>query len=806
MLVKNLTPFFHVTKVTSRRPPQPEMTVVVRGTFKIVQNGVAEAIEGLEQGFMTGETFADGDAERTGECLYPGDLADMKLNAEVMLRGTCHAPSGRRAVECPVRFSVGGWRKELMVYGDRRWEQGMGGHHISEPSPFERMPLDFAHAFGGPGYAENPVGKGFHTDVLPNVELTSHLITARNQIRPPGSFGPLSSMWALRAGKRGKNYGAAWAKRRAPYFSDDFDWTHFHAAPADQQIEGFLRGDEEVRFHNLHPEHPVLVTRLPGRRVRGFLRDVKGAFREIGLVLDTLFAEPDQGTIKLTWRGVTAVRDDDLADVRTLLLASEAIEEKPLSPEHYRAALDAFEKDPTGVLAALPAGLQALWEQREKERRGEPIAELEGEPTLDPVSREMKRRLGPLMSAEELSAMAGAMAKLEEVPAENRPDLEKMVADSRAAAANTPPPMRVRKPGSIPDPELRPKMREVMAQAAKLREEEKRTGQPLAGIEALEAAPHDPRWKLLDPTYEPPGPLSTDAPGPGADLRERDFTGQDLRGADLTGANLERANLTRANLHGVSLRGAKLARAVLYRTDLGEADLREADLTLVNGAYLQASKADFTKAVLDEAFLEQANLEGAKLVGVRAEYAILEGADLRSVSAVDARFDHVDFSKARLGGAVFRRASAVLALFGEVAAEGLDLEGAELRQASFVEAQLRGARFVGAKARKGFFMKARLDGAELGYADLREAHLTEASAVGARFLGANLRDARLYRTDLTRAELVHANLMGAELRKANLEGASLVRANLYEAVLIGVRGTGFDLTDANLKRVVREPA
>ena len=805
MLVKNTTPFFHAAKVTSRRPPQPEMTLVVRGAFRVVPDGVAEAVEGLEQGFLSGELFADADRERAGECQYPGDFADFKLRGEVMLRGTCHPPSGRPALSCPVRFSVGRWKKELMVYGDRRWERTVSGDRMSEPAPFVQMPLDHAHAFGGPGYPQNPVGKGFRGEALPNVEPTGHLLTARGQEPPAGTFGPISSAWPQRAGKRGSNYGASYLKERAPYYADDFDWSFFSAAPGDQQMEGFLRGDEEVRFHNLHPEHAVLATRLPGLRVRAFLKDTEGRFREIGVVLDTLFAEPDEGTIKLTWRGVVPVREDDLTDVRAVLIVSEPLGDAPLAAGHYQAQLEAFEKDPTGVLEAMPAGMMDLWEQHERARRGDPAPEPPADPSLDPLSREIKRRFGALASPEDLARVGAAVAQLDALPPENKPDLEKLVREARAEPGDDPPPMRLRKPGSLPDPGLRPKMREVMAEAAKLREAEKQTGQPILGIAELEALPRDPRWKELDPTYEPPGPLSTDPPGPGADLRERDLSHQDLRGADLTGANLERANLTGANLRGVSLRGAKLARAVLYRTDLGEADLREADLTLVNAASLRAEKADFTRAILNEAFLEYALLGNARLDGVRAENAIFEGADLRGARADDAVFDHADLSSAKLAGASLKRASAVLALFAEASAEGLDLEGAELRQASFAEADLRGAKLVAARARKGFFMKARLDGADLGHADLREAHLTEASLIAARLFGANLRDARLYRANLERADLTRSNLMSADLRKARLERTILAGANLYEAVLLGVRGKGFDLTGANLKRAVTEP-
>ena len=51
--------------------------------------------------------------------VYPGDFADFKLGAEVMLRGTCHP---RRAVpECEVAFAVGDRTWKLNVSGPRVW-------------------------------------------------------------------------------------------------------------------------------------------------------------------------------------------------------------------------------------------------------------------------------------------------------------------------------------------------------------------------------------------------------------------------------------------------------------------------------------------------------------------------------------------------------------------------------------------------------------------------------------------------------------------------------------------------------------
>ena len=111
-------------------------------------------------------------------------------------------------------------------------------------------------------------------------------------------------MWAPRAGMVGTAYGAAWRKLRSPFYAEDFDWSHFNAAPRDQQLERYLRGDEEVVFENLHPEAPRFAKRLPGVRVRAFVDDVHGRVREVALHLDTLFADLPAGRLFLTWRGM----------------------------------------------------------------------------------------------------------------------------------------------------------------------------------------------------------------------------------------------------------------------------------------------------------------------------------------------------------------------------------------------------------------------------------------------------------------------------------------------------------------------
>ena len=89
------------------------------------------------------------------------------------------------------------------------------------------------------------------------------------------------------------------------------------------------------------------------------------------------------------------------------------------------------------------------------------------------------------------------------------------------------------------------------------------TAQPevAAKIAELDAIPHDPRLFQIDPHYHPPEPLSTEAPGPRANLREARLTRASLQRADLQGADLRDADLSGCDLGGADLTGAWLSGA-----------------------------------------------------------------------------------------------------------------------------------------------------------------------------------------------------------------------------------------------------
>ena len=117
-------------------------------------------------------------------------------------------------------------------------------------------------------------------------------------------------------------YDEKWQKERAPEPPEDFSFRFYNGAHPDLQVEGYLKGNEEVILINLTPEG-IARFQLPGTRVSctvtgfGESHDSSSEDDEAGdtlaekveLNLDTLCLIPDESRFYMVWRGLYPVRD-----------------------------------------------------------------------------------------------------------------------------------------------------------------------------------------------------------------------------------------------------------------------------------------------------------------------------------------------------------------------------------------------------------------------------------------------------------------------------------------------------------------
>lgn len=307
------------------------------------------------------------------------DAGMPKQHAEFLVCGRACAGGGRTVPAQEVRVRVGTEEKRLHAFGDRFWETRGGMRIITDPVPFTTMDITWERAFGGPELSENPAGRGIVsiTDSagrtrtpLPNVEDPDRLVGAPGDRPPPAGFLPIALDHPHRRKKAG-TYDARWQRERWPYFPDNMDWTIFQTAPQGQELPDFFTGGEAVVMTNLHPERPLLQSRVPVFGHRAFVWQLDHpwdpasarTFTEVPLKADTLWLFPHLLRGILIHHGTVHVADDEAYDVTHLYVATDP-EDKPAPTieEHFEKFQKKLDRTVSLDLSQIEQGKQKIRE------------------------------------------------------------------------------------------------------------------------------------------------------------------------------------------------------------------------------------------------------------------------------------------------------------------------------------------------------------------------------------------------------------------------------------------------------------
>jgi hypothetical protein len=374
--VFNPTPL--VAEVLPLLPPsRDKLTLIVKGTFDVRRDGRTRLAKA--QLPLSGDEH-EGDA--TTPVRYESDLVPFKPRADLLCVGRAHAPGGQPVTSLAVRFGLADRPKEIRVFGDRRLRMIGPTPEIGPPEPFTAMDLSYCRAFGGADPQDpdgmsfcptNPLGRGYARNVgaqrdrpMPNLEDPRRPLHDLGQPQAPAGFGPVGRTWQPRLALAG-TYDERWQRERAPEPPADFDYRFCNAAPADQQVDGYLRGDERLWVENMHPELARLTVILPGIRIRGFVeaaadrRDesaVVAGLRELRLRLDTVWLDMDALRLVLVWRaGLYAAH---LAEGGALLIGAERLADEPKPVAIHAAQLTALQAEALAVEVEADEAAQLL--------------------------------------------------------------------------------------------------------------------------------------------------------------------------------------------------------------------------------------------------------------------------------------------------------------------------------------------------------------------------------------------------------------------------------------------------------------
>ena len=363
--VLNSTPL--IAEVLPLLPPsRDKLTLMVKGTFDVRRDGRTRLAKAQ---LPLGGDEHEGDA--TSPVRYESDLVPFKPRADLLCVGRAWAPGGQPVTSLSVRFGLADRPKEIRVFGDRRLRMLGPTPEIGPPEPFASMEVSYCRAFGGADPEDpdgmsfcptNPLGRGYACKAaaqrdrpMPNLEDPRQPLRDLATPRPPAGFGPIGRTWQPRLALAG-TYDERWQRERAPAPPEDFDYRFCNAAPVDQQIEGFLRGDESLWVENMHPELSRLTVRLPGVRIRAFieaaadLRDEPGVvagLRELRLRLDTAWLDMAALRLVLVWR--TGLYAAHVAEGGVVLIGAERITDEPKPVAIHAAQLTALKAEALAV-------------------------------------------------------------------------------------------------------------------------------------------------------------------------------------------------------------------------------------------------------------------------------------------------------------------------------------------------------------------------------------------------------------------------------------------------------------------------
>ncbi|MGX1308922.1 uncharacterized protein YjbI with pentapeptide repeats [Amorphus suaedae] len=302
--------------------------------------------------------------------LPPGSVLDLgapKPNGEVIVAGSAIPPGGHAVDKQLVEVRVGPVAKRVVAIGNRVWTRGDHGPVYSDPVPFTHMPLVPQLAFGGAGFAENPVGRGVgarglyeggYKAPLPNLEDPAHPILEIDDTPHPAWFGPYPPDAPWRQRYIG-TYDRKYMKTHFPGYPADFDTRYFLTAPANQQIKGFFRGDEPIHVSGMSSSHPRVDSRLPGIRARAFVhrKSAPQGFHELHMHLDTvwIFGSVTKGLV--AFRGSIQSEDIEGDDISYVMIAYERLSDPPRDVAHY-AEVYRLRRDPDEKIKYLLADYQ----------------------------------------------------------------------------------------------------------------------------------------------------------------------------------------------------------------------------------------------------------------------------------------------------------------------------------------------------------------------------------------------------------------------------------------------------------------
>jgi hypothetical protein len=266
---------------------QMYVTVIAKATFAFAFDADMPRVEPQE--IVRADVHEQKNPARSAR--VTSDLAPYLPFVDVVFTGHAHAGGGLVRV-LPVRLTVVDGEETVL---DKRLL-------VQDAAGFERMPIVYERASGGPGAADNPAGVDRARGAgEPNV------IDPEEPRRPAG-FGPVGRAWPSRKRLLGRT-ARKFLDAEVAQIPDDFEWSYYQVAPPDQQAER-MSGGAWIMLEGLCPACPLARMRLPDVSGFAFVYGAGAGGEMLELALDTVRLDGDEERCTVLLRGSLPVEDE----------------------------------------------------------------------------------------------------------------------------------------------------------------------------------------------------------------------------------------------------------------------------------------------------------------------------------------------------------------------------------------------------------------------------------------------------------------------------------------------------------------
>jgi uncharacterized protein YjbI with pentapeptide repeats len=791
----------------------------------------------------------------------PLDMSVPKSGAEFLVAGDACAPGGQAVQGLKVSARVGNETKLLHVFGQRQW----AGSKATPPVPYTRVPLAWTHAFGGPNFPDNTAGTGHEPaetpqgkqQTLPYIEYPKDPSMKPGKPVKPACFGALGPMAPQRKVFDG-TYDDAWLKNEYPGPPKDFDWRYHCIAPSDQWQAEAYSGTEEIELIHMHPDHPQILTRLPGiAPIVAFRRKAAGD-NELSFLqprLTTVWLFPNQLRAALIWHAMMQTCDEFADEIDTVLVAAEW-QDRPKGQPHYLHALNSRMDPETGGLKILedeellPEGLATPNAALEKYRKllgssGVSVQRLQE--NLQKNEAELNTKLTQAFGAKAVGEMQQGQVQvrqqlgLPELPAKMPQTHEEIVQATKALQQQ-----------AAAMPAMEQKLAAYSAQTLQqLRQEFASRGVDTGVMDALSKPARLPPSHQLSSVKalqdldgamhameqqmeRPPGDA---APKITQQMKDTAHAADRRRPEMMRGlAHLQdkppaiekdvalrwRESAARAKAAGQSFAGLSLQGGDFSGMSLTSADFSNAQLDGADFSGADLTGANFDKASLAHASFERAQLANASFIGSNLGKANMQGAAASGAQFKDATLANANFSATDLSGCAFSGAS-----FMDTAFEGArlcqaridnsvimrcdftaaDMSGGNFTKSAFMQSQLPEVNFSRSTVNSADFVSCKLDGANFDEALADNVRFVSGSTMaGVSFRGASARRASFRGLNLAHGQFANAKLDSSDFGEADCSHANFEHASLKNTMLMKTNLQSARLRSANLMQCILQHA